>query len=88
MCKDHPDEQIVGFNPTSKKFMCNSCIFEGKETPTGEEERSANNNIKIVSLMALELKNKFDDQFMVYKDNLGALHEYVNSDGSGPKFST
>jgi len=60
-CIDHPDESIVGYNTNLNKFMCNSCIFEGKDTPNGEEDsRSANNNIKIVSLMALELKNKFD----------------------------
>lgn len=40
-----------------------------------------NNDIKIVSLMALELKNTFDKQFNNYKENVGKYKEFVGPDG-------
>ena len=52
--------------------MCNTCIFNCSETPEGPEHE-----IKIISLMALELKQKFDSKFSEYKDHLNDLTEYL-----------
>ena len=52
--------------------MCNTCIFNCSETPAGPEQ-----DIQIISLMALQLKHKFDSKFSDYKDNLTELTEYL-----------
>lgn len=40
-----------------------------------------NNDIKIVSLMALELKNTFDKQFDSYKESLTKYKEFTGPEG-------
>ena len=115
MCKDHPNEQIVGFLTRSQKFMCNTCIFlsgnpSNSGTPGGPQDHFSdedvtpggpgdecssgkklqpitNNDIKIISLMALELKNTFDRQFNDYKDNMVQLRDFVGTNGGPGKFS-
>jgi len=52
-------------------------------TPGGEEEE----DVQIVSLMALGIKNKFDQHFATYKDNLWALKTFMQPYGSSPSFT-
>ena len=86
MCKLHPNEQLVGFDPARNKLLCNTCIFMGEQTggaPQGKEVvelDSSGNDLKIVSLMAFELKKKFDGHFQKYKDNVVEFNSLIKPD--------
>jgi hypothetical protein len=60
--------------------MCNTCLFS--TTPGGDEE--ADDNIKIVCLMALQLKRRFDTHFIDYKDKLGELNKLMEPYSASP----